>query len=76
VVGFVDDDHVPSGVDGLLAALVGIGEEGYGAEDPLLVEEGVASGVAFLEFVAAGFVVDAEPEVEAAQEFHKPLVYQ
>jgi hypothetical protein len=77
-MGFVDDDDVPTGGEGLVAAEFGggirSGEERDGAERELRGEKRVLRGVARFAGEAAGFVVDAEPEIEAAEQLDEPLV--
>ena len=66
-----------SAVGGLAAARFRAGEEVGGAEDELVVEEGIGVGVvgvAVLDGGAALLVEEGEEEVEAAQEFDEPLV--
>ena len=74
VVGFVDDEEVPGGGEGLASPERVEGEEVEGAEEELAVEEGVAAFGAVFNGGAAGFVEEAEAEVEAAEQFDEPLV--
>ena len=74
VMGFVDDEEVPGGGESLALAARAVGEEGKGADEELAIEEGVAAFGAVFDGGAAGFVEEAEAEVEAAQQFNEPLV--
>ncbi len=74
VVRFVDDEEVPTGGDGLVAALGGIREEGGAGDDELAVEKGVGSRVAGFDGDDAFLVEEVEEEVEPAEEFDEPLV--
>jgi hypothetical protein len=72
MVGFIHDNHVPSRVESFFCALLILRKQFDAAQDQLGFEERVvvAGGL------AAFFVVDVEPEVEAPQQFHEPLVHQ
>ena len=63
VVGFVHDDEIPAGLDGLGAAGggVGSGEVGDAGEAELAGEERVFTGLGGFDGEAAGFVEDGEP---------------
>ena len=74
VMRLVDDDEVPAGGEGLFAALLDVGEESDARESELGAVERIFSRIAGLDVVEADFVVDGEPEIEAAEEFDEPLV--
>ena len=74
VVGFVDDDEIPAGGDGLGAALLDVGEEGDAREGELGGVEGIFIGIARLNVAETDLVEDREPEIEAAEQLDEPLV--
>ena len=76
VVGFIDDDDVPTGGEGLVTAWLAAGEERHGAEGELRGEKRILAGVTLLAGDATRLVIDAEPEIEAAEQLDEPLMRQ
>jgi hypothetical protein len=74
VVGFVNDEEIPAGFEDLGGAGFGGGEEGEAGEDELGIQEGVDAFVVVFDGLAAVLVKEAEEEIEAAEEFDKPLM--
>jgi hypothetical protein len=74
VMGLIDDEQIPPGLERLFGP-AGLGaEEGEAAEDELAIEEGIGIGLGGFDRLAAFGVKEAEEQVEAAPEFDKPLV--
>ena len=76
VVGFIDDEEVPACFDGLLQTDRGVRQERCGAEDELVIQEGIGVRLVLVDGLATGFVEEIDPEVEFSKEFHEPLVHQ
>ena len=74
VVGFIDNEKIPVGFEGLGDSL-GVGEEEVGgAEDELVFEEGIEFGILRGDGLASFFIEDGEGEIEAAVKLDKPLM--
>ena len=69
---FVYDENVPACFQRLFHALLAVGEHCKPAENQLCFEEWIPVARSF----AAFFVVDVEPEVEPAEQFDEPLMYE
>ena len=74
MVGFIDDEQVPTRLTGLIGALGIRGEEVEGADHELAVEKGIRAGG--VEREAALLVENTEGHLEPAEHFHEPLVEQ
>jgi hypothetical protein len=75
MVGFVDDQHVPSrGLD-LFAPPAVAREEGRRGDRRLYEQEGVSSSPRF-GFAAVAFVRDGERQVESPEHLDEPLIHQ
>jgi hypothetical protein len=74
VVGFIDDDEVPAGVDGLPASFSVLAEELDATEDELVIEEGVGVGMPLFDGQAAFLIEDGGVEVKATEHFDEPLI--
>ena len=74
VVGLIDDEQVPAGIEGLGGALLRGCEKAETGEDELGVEKGIGAFIVVFDGLAAIFIKETEQQVEAAEEFDKPLV--
>ena len=64
VMGFVDDEEIPSGGDGLFASARCCSEETEAGDDELVVEEGIGLGTAGFDGRAAFLVEDVEQRLK------------
>ncbi len=76
VMGFIDDEEIPTGVGGLCGTFGRAAKQGERAEHELAVEERIALGISRFDGGAALFIEEAEHQIEAAQEFDEPLMRQ
>ena len=74
MVGFVDNEQVPAGFQGLGGAGRIFAQERQAAEHQLTVEERVDARFVEFDGLAAVLVEDAKEQVEPAPQFNKPLV--
>ena len=73
---FVNDDQVPTGFGDLPGALFRSAEEADAGNDELFVLERIATRITGFDRFAALFIKQRKLQVEAPQEFDKPLVDQ
>ena len=73
---FIDHQHVPPGVERLPESGFAAGEKADAREHELIVEKRIRLRVGRLDGLAAFLVEDVEPEIEAAQQFHEPLMHE
>src|SRR3989442_1466930 len=76
MMGFINDEDVPLGGQGLLNSLLIPCEQAHAAQYELTVEEWILSGIGGFDGLASFLVEDVEPEIETSQQFHEPLVNQ
>ncbi len=71
---FIHHDNIPARRHRLFAARGIARKEGRAAEGELRGEKRICARIALLHRKATLLVVDAEPKIETAQQFHEPLV--
>ena len=76
VVRLVDDHQIPTGGNRLVGAFRIVGKEVGAGDHQLFVFKRIAAIAADLDRFAAFFIKQGKGEVEATQQFNKPLVDQ
>src|SRR5262245_4206347 len=74
MVRFIDDQKVPTRALCLLRSPFASGVKSDGGQYELIVEKRVVGGPRSFDGCATLLVEDVKPEVEAAQQFHEPLM--